>query len=291
MTISASLIANSLLTGLLLGGFYAALSAGATIAFGLLDIVNIAHPTFAIIGAYAVFLLNAQLGIDPLIAGVMLTPVFYLLGAGVYEIYHRSLERRGDQAMRGLAFFFGLMFIVEVGLIIAFGVDFRYVRAPYVTTTWHFGFLGLPLRLVVPFIGSLIVLIVLELILKRSFIGRAIIAVSQDQLALRLMSANPVRIKRIAFGIAIASTALVGAFIIIIQPIQPASGREFIGRMFAICVLGGMGSLPGTLIAAILLGLIENMTSIFLGSSWSPAVAFGCLLLTLAVRPSGLLGR
>jgi branched-chain amino acid transport system permease protein len=147
------------------------------------------------------------------------------------------------------------------------------------------------LRLVVPFIGSLIVLIVLELILKRTFIGRAIIAVSQDQLALRLMSANPVRIKRIAFGIAIASTALVGAFIIIIQPIQPASGREFIGRMFAICVLGGMGSLPGTLIAAILLGLIENMTSIFLGSSWSPAVAFGCLLLTLAVRPSGLLGR
>jgi branched-chain amino acid transport system permease protein len=291
MTITASLIANALVTGLLLGGFYAALSAGATIAFGLLEIVNIAHPTFVIIGAYAVYLVNARLGIDPILAGLLLTPVFYVLGRLVYEIYHQAFERRGDEAMRGLAFFFGLMFIVEVALIIGFGVDFRYVHTPYITTTIHLGGIGLPLRMVVPFVGALLLLAALELMLKRTFIGRAIIAVSQDPLALRLLSANPVRIKRIAFGIAIASTALVGAFAIVLQPVQPGSGREFIGRMFAICVLGGMGSLPGTLIAAVFLGLVENMTSIFLGSSWSPAVAFGFLLLTLAIRPSGLLGR
>jgi len=291
MTITFELLANSLLAGLLLGGFYAALSAGATIAFGLLEIVNIAHPTFAVMGAYAVYLLNRHLHLDPLIGGLVLTPIFYLLGTLLYQIYHHAFERRSEEAMQGLAFFFGLMFIAEVVLIIIFGVDFRYVNTSYITTTWQFGDIGLPLRLAVPFLGSLALLGVLELGLRRSFTGRAIIAVAEDPLALRLMGTSPVRIKRIAFGIAIATTAVVGALLVIIQPLQPAGGREFIGRVFAICVLGGMGSISGTLIAAVFLGVVENMTSIFLGASWSPAVAFGLLLITLAVRPRGLLGR
>jgi branched-chain amino acid transport system permease protein len=291
MTITFELLANSLLAGLLLGGFYAALSAGATIAFGLLEIVNIAHPTFAVMGAYAVYLLNRHLHLDPLIGGLVLTPIFYLVGTLLYQIYHHAFERRSEEAMQGLAFFFGLMFIAEVGLIMIFGVDFRYVNTSYIVTTWQFGDIGVPLRLAVPFVGSLALLGVLELGLRRSFTGRAIIAVAEDPLALRLMGASPVRIKRIAFGIAIATTAFVGALLVIIQPLQPAGGREFIGRVFAICVLGGMGSISGTLIAAVFLGVVENMTSIFLGASWSPAIAFGLLLLTLAVRPRGLLGR
>jgi branched-chain amino acid transport system permease protein len=115
--------------------------------------------------------------------------------------------------------------------------------------------------------------------------------VSQAPLTLQLMSAKPERIKRIAFGISIATAALAGAFLIIIQPVEPSIGRDYIGRVFAICVLGGMGSFPGTLIAAMLLGVMESITSTFYGPSWSPAVAFGFLLLALAVRPAGLLGR
>jgi branched-chain amino acid transport system permease protein len=105
------------------------------------------------------------------------------------------------------------------------------------------------------------------------------------------MAAKPARIKLIAFGISIATAAMAGAFLIIIQPVEPSIGRDYIGRVFAICVLGGMGSFPGTLIAAMLLGVVESITSTFYGPSWSPAVAFGFLLLTLAVRPAGLLGR
>jgi len=131
----------------------------------------------------------------------------------------------------------------------------------------------------------------LLLFLGRTFIGRAITAVAQDQLALQLMAASPVRIKRIAFAISIATAALAGAFLIIIQPVEPSVGREYIGRVFAICVLGGMGSLPGTLIAALLVGIVESLTSTFYGPSWAPAVSFGFLLLTLAVRPAGILGR
>jgi branched-chain amino acid transport system permease protein len=131
----------------------------------------------------------------------------------------------------------------------------------------------------------------LQIFLGRTFIGRAVMAVSQDPLALRLMAVDPTRIKRIAFGISIATASLAGAFLIIIQPVIPSVGRDYIGRIFAICVLGGLGSLPGTLIAALLLGVIESITSTFYGPSWAPAVSFGILLLTLAVRPSGLLGR
>jgi branched-chain amino acid transport system permease protein len=131
----------------------------------------------------------------------------------------------------------------------------------------------------------------LQLFLSNTFIGRAIKAVSQDQGALALMAANPVKIKRIAFGISIATAAMAGAFLIIIQPVEPSVGREYIGRVFAICVLGGLGSLPGTVIGAMLLGVVESITATFYGPSWAPAVAFGFLLLTLAFRPAGLLGR
>ena len=150
--------------------------------------------------------------------------------------------------MRGLAFFFGLMFVAEVLLIMLFGVDFRYVQAPYITKTLNFGAVAVPLRLAVPFVGSIVLLAALELFLKKTFIGRAVLAVAQDPFALRLVAVSPVRIKRIAFGVAGASAALVGAFIIVIEPLQPSVGREFIGRVFAICVFGGLGSLPGTLI-------------------------------------------
>jgi branched-chain amino acid transport system permease protein len=115
--------------------------------------------------------------------------------------------------------------------------------------------------------------------------------VAQDQLALRLMAASPTRIKRIAFGISIATASIAGALLIIIQPVEPSVGRSYIGHIFAICVLGGLGSLPGTLIAAMLLGVLESLTATFYGPSWAPAVSFGVLLLTLAFRPTGILGR
>ena len=105
------------------------------------------------------------------------------------------------------------------------------------------------------------------------------------------MAANPTKIKRIAFGLSIATASLAGACLIIIQPVEPSIGREYIGRIFAICVLGGMTSFPGMVIAAILIGIVESITATFYGPSWAPAVAFGFLLITLAVRPAGLAGR
>ena len=286
-----SLLMNAIIAGLLLGGFYTAVTAGISISFGMLDVVNIAHPAFIILGSYVAYIVNARYGIDPIVVGIIALPLFYLLGAAVYQIFYLSFEKRGQDSLRGLAFFFGLLFVTEVFLVLVFGVDYRSVDASYIGSSLHIGSLEFPYRMLVPCIISLIMFAGLQIFLGRTFIGRAVMAVSQDPLALRLMAVDPTRIKRVAFGISIATASLAGAFLIIIQPVIPSVGRDYIGRIFAICVLGGLGSLPGTLIAALLLGVIESITSTFYGPSWAPAVSFGILLLTLAVRPSGLLGR
>lgn len=291
MDASADLLINAVISGLLLGGFYAAVSIGVAISFGMLDIVNIAHPAVILLGSYVAFIGNTVFGIDPILAAVVLAPAFYVLGMAAYQIYYVAFERRDDQSLRGLSFFFGILFIAEVGLILGFGVDYRSVQAWYTQGNLDLSVIELPWRLLVPFVLGLAMVAGLQVFLSRTFVGRAVQAVAQDQGALRLMAANPVKIKRIAFGLSFATAAVAGAALIIIQPVEPSIGREYIGRIFAICVLGGLGSFPGMVIAAVTLGVIESLTATFFGPSWAPAVSFGVLLVTLAVRPNGILGR
>ena len=123
------LLINALIAGILLGGFYAAVTVGISISFGILDIVNIAHPAFVILGSYIAYIVNQRLGIDPILTAILVLPAFYALGAAVYQVYYVSFEKRGQEALRGLAFFFGLLFVTEVLLILVFGVDYRYVQA------------------------------------------------------------------------------------------------------------------------------------------------------------------
>jgi branched-chain amino acid transport system permease protein len=285
------LLLNAVVSGLLLGGFYAAVTLGLAIAFGQLDIVNIAHPAFVVVGSYVAYMLNSALGLDPVLSGLVFAPVFFVVGAGIYRVYYASFERTGQEALSGLAFFFGLMFIIEVLLIMIYGVDYRLVGAPYIGSTWRLGPVIVPLRMLVPFVVALAMTACVHLYLSRTFVGRAILAVSQDRLALRLMGADPIKIKQLAFGLSIATAALAGALLIVIGPVEPSMNRLYIGRVFAIVVLGGMGSIGGTLIASLILGVAESLVATFYGPSWAPAVAFGILLLTLALRPQGLLGR
>src|ERR1700760_646037 len=159
MEMSLDLLGNAVVSGLLLGGFYTAVTIGVSISFGILDIVNIAHPAFIILGSYIAYIVNTRLGIDPIAVSIIMLPVFYLLGAGVYQVYYESFERRGQEALRGLSFFFGLLFVTEVMLILVFGVDYRYVEAFYIGPTLHIGFVDLPLRMLVPFMVSLLLIL------------------------------------------------------------------------------------------------------------------------------------
>jgi len=285
------LFLNAIAAGVLLGGFYAAMTIGLTISFGQLDIVNIAHPSFIVLGSFCTFVLHEHAGLDPIAAGFLLAPVFFCIGIGVYSVYYTSFERRGDESLRGLAFFFGIMFIMEVLLIMTFGVDYRLVETWYIGESIHIGPVGLPFRMLAPFCVSLVMAGGLYLYLSRTFTGRAILAVAQDRLALQLMGADPVLTKQIAFGIGLATTAIAGSLLIMLGPVEPSVGRLYIGRVFAIVVLGGMGSIGGTIVAAMILGVVESIVATFYGPSWAPAVAFGFLLVTLAVRPAGLFGR
>jgi branched-chain amino acid transport system permease protein len=287
------LLFNAIVSGLLLGGFYAAMSLGLSISFGMLDIVNITHPAMIVLGAYLAWWLHGAYGVDPIASAFLMAPFFVVLGIAIYRLYYDRFEKEagGGDSLRGLAFFFGLLFIVEMVLILAFGVDYRNVNTPYTDVSLNLGFVNLPYRLLIPFLLSVTLLLVIREFFRRTYFGRAVSAVAQDPLALQLMGVDPVKIKGYAFGLSLAVAGFSGAMLIIIQSVQPAGGREYIGLVFAVVVLGGMGNLMGTLFAAMILGIAESMTSTFAGPSWAPAVSFGLLLLTLAFRPQGIFGK
>lgn len=289
--LTLDLFVNAIVAGILLGGFLAAVSLGISIVFGYLDIVNIAHPAFVVLGSYAVYILNSTFGIDPLLAGIALAAPFYLLGILIYRFYYAFFERHGAESLRGLVFFFGILFLVEVGLNITYGVDYRMVNAFYLGKSIEIGLVGIPYRLLIPFVAGVVMIFIVYLYLSKTFYGMAIQGVAQDSLAARLMGADPIKIKSVAFGMGMATASVAGALLIMISPIEPSMGREYIGRVFAIAVLGGMGSVVGTLVAAVLLGIAESLTSTFYSPSMAPAVSFGILLLVLAIRPSGIFGR
>jgi branched-chain amino acid transport system permease protein len=289
---SFELLLDAVVIGVLLGCFYAAVSLGLSIAFGLLDVPHVAHPAFLVLAAYVVYFLNEYYGVDPLLAGLMITPLFFLFGLLAYRLYYETFERRGsDAGVRGIAFFFGIAFIIEVAIIIRFGVDQRTVQAFYIGKSVELFDIRIPMRMVVAFGMALVLSIALTLYLSRTFLGRAIRAVAQDQAALRLMGADPIAIKQWAFGIATAVVALAGALLIIVQPVEPTLDRAYIGRTFCVVVMAGLGSMSGTLLAGVILGVAETIVLTMFGASWAPAISFTLLLIILGVRPQGLFGR
>ena len=152
-----------MIAGILLGGFYAAVTVGISISFGILDIVNIAHPAFIILGSYIAYIVNTRLGIDPIVVSIVMLPVFYALGAGSIRSITSRSRSAGRRRLRGLAFFFGLLFVTEVVLILVFGVDYRYVEASYIGPSLRFGFIDFPLRMLVPCLAALVMFGALQL--------------------------------------------------------------------------------------------------------------------------------
>jgi branched-chain amino acid transport system permease protein len=153
---SMDLLLGAITLGVLLGCFYAAVSVGLSVAFGLLDVPHVAHPAFLVLASYCVYFLNDSYDIDPLLAGLMITPVFFVLGLVAYRLYYESFEKRGsDAGVRGIAFFFGIAFIIEVLIILQFGVDQRSVTASYIGKAWRIGDLRIPVRQLVAFAVAL----------------------------------------------------------------------------------------------------------------------------------------
>src|SRR5258705_7697809 len=286
------LLLNAVVLGVLLGCFYAAVSLGLSVSFGLLGVPHVAHPAFLVMASYGVYFLNDSYDIDPLLAGLLITPLLFVFGLVAYRIYYETFEKRGrDAGVRGIAFLFGIAFIIEVLIILQFGVDQRSVSASYIGKAWRIGEMRIPFRLVVAFVVAATLTILLTLYLSRTFMGRAIRAVAQDQEALRLMGANPIRIKQWAFGIATAVLGIAGALLIIVAPVEPTLDRTYIGRTFCVVVMAGLGSMTGTLVAGIILCVAETIVLSLFRASCAPAISFAMLLGILPLRPPGPVGR
>ncbi len=284
------LVSNAVVSGILLGGLYVVASLGLAITFGLLEIPNVAHPTFIILGAYCAHFGNS-FGLDPMVSGILFAPAFYAGGVALYWVYNVCFESRGrTNTLQSFTFFFGIALVLEVALILAVGVDMISVDAAYVGKSLAIGGITMPYRLVVPFAVGTVVSVAIWQYLTRTRAGLAIRAVSYDANALRIVGLNPARAKGNAFGIAMMTASLAGAALILVGPVDPFGGEQYIGRTFAIVVLAGMGSIPGTLAAAVLIGVLESLVVAFVGATWAPGVAFAALLATLAVRPSGIFG-
>jgi branched-chain amino acid transport system permease protein len=230
------LLANVVVSGLLVGGLYAAVAIGFGLALGFVGVANLAHPAIVVAGAYAALVAWRE-GLDPLLAALLFAPLFFAAGYALQGFYARAFERQGGSALNGMTFFFGLMFVVEVLLLLAYGSDYQIVTPAYGSTVLRLGPVDLPMRLLVPFIAGCGMTLLLALYLRRSFTGRAIAAVAQDPLGLAVLGADPEKMRRIAFGISLATCAVAGALVLITLPVHPASGREFIGRIFAVVVL------------------------------------------------------
>lgn len=288
--LSIDILLNAVMTGILLGSVYASLALGLAITFGILHIPNIAHPTLVVAGAFFVYTL-AQWGLDPIIAAAIGLIPFYLLGVALYVFYSRVFERRGGaNVLQSLTLFFGLSLVIEILLALVFGSELKSVSVPYIGSSLRLGVLTMPYRLLVPALLAPLMIAAVSLYLSRTNSGTAIRAVAHEERALSIAGLNPASVKRHAFGIATATAVVAGAALIMVGPVEPFAGRYQIGRVFAIVVLAGMGSIPGSLVIALIIGIAEALVSTYLNPSWSPGVAFAILLLGLAGRPQGLFG-
>ena len=290
MTSSLDIFLNAISTGVVLGSIYASIALGLAITFGILHIPNVAHPALVIVGAYFVYFVG-QWGINPIPAALIGLPVFYVLGMALYSFYSHTFERKGQaNVLQSLTLFFGLSLVIEIAIALFFGSELKSVDADYVGSSLVLGPITMPYRLLVPALFAPIMISALWLYFNRTHSGTAIRAVAHDDRALSISGINPTWIKRHAFGIATATAVVGGAALIIMGPVEPFAGRFQIGRVFAIVVLAGMGSIPGTLVVAIMIGIAESFVSAYLTPSWSPGVAFAILLLALGLRPQGLFG-
>src|SRR6185436_7521504 len=275
--------------GLVLGGLYACIAVGFSLVWGVLNVINILHGSFIVLGSYVAFFAYVHLGIHPfvsvVIAGAVLFALGYVLQAG---IINRVVAA---PVLITLTLTFGLDLILNNAMLVAFTADYRAVTLAHPLGSMEIGPVFLPGDRVAAMALALLLTALLYRLLRDSRIGRAIVAVRMDRDAAALMGVNVKHINAATFAIGAFMAGAAGALLSIIFPISPLNGPVFLGKAFVACVLGGPGSVPGALAGGLLLGLIESLTALWFGQEYAVPISFALLVAFLAVRPTGLLGR
>ena len=289
MTIpSTHLFVQTLILGVLVGGVYALMASGLTLIFGVMRVINVAHGAFLILGAYCTYWLFTLTGLDPLLSLVITVPLLFAIG---WVVQRYLLTRIQNPEQASVLVTFAMAITLEGLMGTAWKTTLRTVRPEYASKVIELGDYRLPVTRLAGFAAALIVLILLYIILQRSNLGRAIRATIQDRNAARLVGVNVEAVAALTFGIGIATAAAGGSLLSMIYSFNASSQTDWISRVLSIIVLGGMGSLPGALLAALVLGVMEQLTAIVITLYWSPIVFYIFLFLTLIVRPQGLMGE
>lgn len=274
-----------LVNGVLLGSVYALIGLGMTMIFGIVGLTNLSHGEFVILGAYASTLLASALGVDPLVTLVVTVPVMFLVGYLLQRVLvNHAMERGAEPA---LIVTFALSIIAKDAMLLLFTVDAQHANVAYATATLSVLGIDLSLLDVVLFVVALLTVGALGLFLSHTYVGRAIRAVSDEQEVARLSGIDVERIYAIAMGVALATASVAGMCVGMKWTFYPSSGGQYLLIAFIVCVIGGMGSIPGTLLAGLGFGIAQVVG----GANYGLVISYVVMLAVLALRPADPLER
>jgi len=279
---------NLLISALLLGGIYALMSVGMTVIYGVMKIVNLAHAGFMMLGAYFAYELYERFNFDPIPAALLAFPVFFLFGMAVHWLLVRWLPRSDQPTLASLLLMFGLWLVLQnIGYLI-WGTGDRAILTPRTLSVVHIGPITISsLRLVV-FAAAAISLGLLQVVLNRTWFGRSVRALIQNHYAGLIVGVDDERTSRLTFGLGIAFAGVAGALLAMLYSFNPDFGRPFLIRAFVIIVLGGLESISGVALGALVLALVETFSILFVPAGYQPAISFAMLVVVLVVLPGGI---
>lgn len=283
------MIGQVLLNGLVLGGLYACVAVGFSLVWGVLNVINLLHGTLVVLGGYVAWMAFNLAGLHPILALPAVALLVGLFGAGLQAgILNRAV---GAPVLVSLVITFGLDLITGNGLLLAFGGDYRTIRPSWSLGTAQFAGMILPLDRAMAASAALAMTGALYLLLRRSWLGRAIIAVRMDRDAALLMGVRVERTFVATFGLSAALAGAAGALLALVFPLSPLQSSGYLATAFTVCVLGGLGSVVGAAAGGVALGLVESVGGLFFGAENASIISFVLLILLLALRPEGLFGR
>jgi branched-chain amino acid transport system permease protein len=280
---------QTIVLGLLLGGVYALLASGLTLIFGVMDVINVAQGALIILAAFMTWALWNETGLDPLLGVLVTTPAMFLVGLLIYLTTIRWIQ--GKPASTSVILTFGLALVIEGVMGWVWTATLHRSTPDYFNQSFTIGDIYVRKAQVYGCAIAVGVLAILYVILRVTWLGRAIRAVSANMSSARLVGVDPKTVAALTFAIGVATTGAGGAIASVLYPFLPASGYQWISRLLGIIVLGGMGSLPGAVVGALLLGVAETMTQTYISPQWATMVPWVVIMLVLLLRPQGLMGQ
>jgi len=279
-----------LVNGVLFGTTYGIAAIGLSLIFGTMRIIFLAQGTFIVFFAYVCFWLFTLLGIDPYLSLVIVIPIALLVGSLLYYGVFKEAAALEDKNI-SLLLAVGLMYLVENIMLVVWSPDPRSIVTPYTTLVFRPFDIVLPFTRLIALIIALVSALGVYIFLKRTLIGTAVRAASEDMVSTTLMGINPSFVNAIAFAIGIGMAGVAGVALATIFPFDPGYGFIFAIKALIALALGGIGNVGGALLGGIMLGLIENLASYYVGGGWADAISYGVFILVLSFRPQGLFGK